>query len=67
MMRVKATSLAALSAGEDMGSLAREIQDYQLTEEELSWTAQQQADASMELVFGDEYTLLYVAARYLNS
>ncbi len=55
VLEIHSMKLAALSAGEDMGSLAREIQDYQLTEEELSWTAQQQADASMELVFGEEY------------
>ncbi len=55
VLEIHSMKLAALSAGEDMGSLAREIQDYQLTEEELSWTAQQQADASIELVFGEEY------------
>lgn len=55
VLEIHSMKLAALSAGEDMGSLAREIQDYQLTEEERSWTAQQQADASMELVFGEEY------------
>lgn len=55
VLEIHSMKLAALSAGEDMGNLAREIQDYQLTEEELSWTAQQQADASMELVFGEEY------------
>lgn len=55
VLEIHSMKLAALSAGEDMGSLAREIQDYPLTEEELSWTAQQQADASMELVFGEEY------------
>lgn len=55
VLEIHSMKLAALSAGEDMGSLAREIQDYQLTGEELSWTAQQQADASMELVFGEEY------------
>lgn len=55
VLEIHSMKLAALSSGEDMGSLAREIQDYQLTEEELSWTAQQQADASMELVFGEEY------------
>lgn len=55
VLEIHSMKLAALSAGEDMGSLAREIQDYPLTEEELSWTAQQQADASIELVFGEEY------------
>ncbi len=55
VLEIHSMKLAALSAGEDMGSLAREIQDYQLTGEELSWTAQQQADASIELVFGEEY------------
>lgn len=55
VLEIHSMKLAALSSGEDMGSLAREIQDYQLTEEELSWTAQQQADASIELVFGEEY------------
>lgn len=55
VLEIHSMKLAALSAGEDMGSLVREIQDYRLTEEELSWTAQQQADASMELVFGEEY------------
>ena len=55
VLEIHSMKLAALSAGEDMGSLAREIQDYQLTEEELSWTAPQQADASMLRVFGEEY------------
>ncbi len=55
VLEIHSMKLAALSAGEDMGSLAWEIQDYPLTEEELSWTAQQQADASIELVFGEEY------------
>ena len=54
-LEIHSMKLAALSAGEDMGSLAQEIQDYQLTEEELSWTAEQQADASVGLMFGEEY------------
>lgn len=54
-LEIHSMKLAALSAGEDMDSLAQEIQDYQLTGEELSWTAEQQADASVGLMFGEEY------------
>lgn len=55
VLEIHSMKLAALSAGEDMDGLAREIQDYQLAEEELSYTAEEQASVAMDLVFGEEY------------
>ncbi len=55
VLEIHSMKLVALSSGADMGGLAQEIQDYQLTEEELASTAQEQASIALELVFGGEY------------
>lgn len=54
-LEMHSMKLAALSAGEDSGRLEKEIQGYQLTEEELSYTDEKKAALASDLVFGQEY------------
>lgn len=54
-LEIHAMKLKALASGEDMAGLAPQIQEYQLTEEELGGSGQKQSEAARELVFGEEY------------
>lgn len=55
ILEIHSMKLAATAQGEDPTVLAQEIQDYQLTPEEVAATAQEQASAAIELVYGEEY------------
>ncbi len=54
-LEMHSMKLAALSAGEDVNSLPKRVQEYPLSEEEATYTSQEQSDAAAELVFGQEY------------
>lgn len=54
-MEMHAMKLAALSADEAVNMLPLEIEDYPLTEEELSCTSEEKSDAAVGLVFSEEY------------
>ncbi len=57
-LEIHSMKLAAMSVGEDMNRLAEEIRDYQLTEEEISYTEEEKSEAAGELVFGEEYRFM---------
>lgn len=54
-LEMHSMKLVALAAGEDMEGLNPKIREYPLTQEELSYTAQEKMDAAAQLVFGAEY------------
>ena len=54
-LEIHAMKLAALSADESGSTLLPQIRDYPLTEEELSYTAEEKSDAAVSLAFSGEY------------
>ena len=54
-LEIHAMKLAALSADESGSTLLPQISDYPLTEEELSYTAEEKSDAAVSLAFSGEY------------
>lgn len=54
-LEIHSMKLTALSAGEDMSRIHPRMQEYPLTEEELSSTSDEKLVQAVELVFGKEY------------